>query len=205
MLEGGTSKDVPNHGGKMADKVVQIIKESINVKEQILKTMTGDINKVADYIASSLKAGGKVLLFGNGGSAADAQHIAAELVGRFKLERRGLAAIALTTNTSALTSIGNDYGYEEIFSRQIEALACKNDIAIGISTSGNARNVIAGILEAKKQNLKTVALTGYDGGQLAPLVDIALIVPSRNTARIQEAHITIGHILCEIAEEKLFK
>ncbi len=188
----------------MADKVTQIIKESISVKEQILKTMVKDINKVADDIAGSLKVGGKILLFGNGGSAADAQHIAAELVGRFKLERRGLAAIALTANTSTLTSIGNDYGFEEIFSRQIEALACKDDIAIGISTSGNARNVITGILEAKKRNLATVALTGYDGGQLAPLVDIALIVPSRNTARIQEAHITIGHVLCEIAEEKLF-
>lgn len=188
----------------MVDKVTQIIKESISVKEQILKTMVKDINKVADYIAGSLKAGGKILLFGNGGSAADAQHIAAELVGRFKLERRGLASIALTTNTSTLTSIGNDYGFEEIFSRQIEALACKDDIAIGISTSGNARNVITGILEAKKRNLTTVAITGYDGGQLAPLVDIALIVPSRNTARIQEAHITIGHVLCEIAEEKLF-
>lgn len=188
----------------MADKVVQIIKESINVKEQIAKTMVGDINKVADLITRSLKAGGKIMLFGNGGSAADAQHIAAELVGRFKLERRGLAALALTANTSSLTSIGNDYGYEEIFSRQIEALGSKNDIAIGISTSGNARNVIAGVLEAKKGNIRTVALTGCDGGQLAPLVDIALIVPSQNTARIQEAHITIGHILCELAEEKLF-
>ena len=188
----------------MADKVVQIIKESINLKEQILRTLTSDINKVADSIVKSLKAGGKVILFGNGGSAADAQHIAAEFVGRFKLERRGLASIALTTNTSTLTSIGNDYGYEEIFSRQIEAVASEDDIIIAISTSGNARNVIAGILEAKKQKIRTVALTGGDGGQLAPLADISLIVPSRNTARVQEVHIVIGHILCEIAEDKIF-
>lgn len=188
----------------MADKAAHIIKESINIKEQILKTMVNDINKIVDYVVKSLKAGGKVMLFGNGGSAADAQHIAAELVGRFKLERRGLAAIALTANTSTLTSISNDYGYEEVFSRQVEALGSKNDIVIGISTSGTARNVIAGILEAKKQNLATVALAGCDGGQLAPLVDIALIMPSHNTARIQEAHIMIGHILCELVEEKLF-
>lgn len=188
----------------MADKTTQVLKESISIKEQVLKTMTGEINKVADYMVASLKTGGKVLLFGNGGSAADAQHIAAELVGRFKLERRGLPAIALSVNTSTLTSIGNDYGYEEIFSRQVEALASKNDIAIAISTSGNARNVIAGVLEAKKQKIKTVALTGSGGGQLAPLVDIALIIPSQNTPRIQEVHITIGHILCEIVEDKLF-
>ncbi len=188
----------------MADKAVQILRDSINLKEQVLKTMTADINKAADYIAKSLKAKGKIILFGNGGSAADAQHIAAEFVGRFKLERRGLPAIALTANTSTLTSIGNDYGFEEIFSRQIEALANKDDIAIGISTSGNARNVIAGVLEAKKQNIKTLVLTGCGGGQLAPLADIALIIPSENTARIQEVHITIGHILCEITEDKLY-
>ncbi len=188
----------------MADKAAQILKDSINLKEQVLKTMTSDINKVGELIAKSLKAKGKVILFGNGGSAADAQHIAAEFVGRFKLERHGLPSLSLTANTSILTSIGNDYGFEEIFSRQIEALACKDDIVIGISTSGNARNVIAGILEAKKQGIKTIAMTGSDGGQLAPLADISLIVPSENTARVQEVHITIGHILCEIAEDKLY-
>lgn len=189
----------------MVDKAAQILKDSINLKEQVLKTMTADINKVGELIAKSLKAKGKVILFGNGGSAADAQHIAAEFVGRFKLERHGLPSISLTANTSTLTSIGNDYGFEEIFSRQIEALAGKDDIIIGISTSGNARNVIAGILEAKKQGIKTIAMTGSDGGQLAPLADISLIVPSENTARVQEVHITIGHILCEIAEDKLYK
>lgn len=188
----------------MPDKITQIIREDISVKEQVIKTMAGDIARVAKNITKSLKSGGKIILFGNGGSAADAQHIAAELIGRFKLERKGLPGLALTTNTSTLTSIGNDYGYEQIFSRQIEALAAKDDIAIGISTSGNARNVIAGILEAKKQNIQTVALTGGTGGELAPLADIALIVPSENTPRIQESHIMIGHILCEIAEDALF-
>ncbi|MBN1405458.1 MAG: D-sedoheptulose 7-phosphate isomerase [Candidatus Omnitrophica bacterium] len=188
----------------MADKAAQILKESIVLKEQVLKTMTASINKAADLMACALKAGGKVLLFGNGGSAADAQHIAAELVGRFKLERHGLGAIALSANTSNLTSIANDYGYEEVFSRQIEALGLKNDIALAISTSGNARNVIAGALEAKKQKIKVIALTGADGGQLAPLADLALVIPSHNTARIQEVHITVGHILCELIEEKLF-
>ncbi|MFH0731855.1 MAG: SIS domain-containing protein [Candidatus Omnitrophota bacterium] len=188
----------------MADKITQIIKDSIAIKEQILKTMAPDIHKVSDAIVKSIKSKGKVILFGNGGSAADSQHIAAEFVGRFKLERSALAALALTTNTSTLTSIGNDYGYEEIFSRQVEALGNKDDIVIAISTSGNARNVIAGMLEAKKQNIKTVAMTGEDGGQLAPLADISLLIPSSNTARIQEAHILIGHIICEIVEDKLF-
>jgi D-sedoheptulose 7-phosphate isomerase len=188
----------------MADKTTQILKESIALKEHILKTMVKDINTAGAYIAAGLKAKGKLILFGNGGSAADAQHIAAELVGRFKLERRGLPAISLTGNSSNLTSIGNDYGYEEVFSRQIEALGSGNDVAIAISTSGNAQNVIVGVVEAKRQGIKTIALTGGDGGQLSPLVDLALIVPSRNTARVQEAHITIGHILCEITEEKLF-
>jgi len=188
----------------MTDKVVQILKESISVKEQILKTMVVDISKAALKIAKSLKAGGKVIVFGNGGSAADAQHIAAEFVGRFKLERRGLPAISLTTNTSNLTSIANDYGYEEVFSRQIEALAAENDVIIAISTSGNASNVISGILEGKKRNITTIALTGGSGGELVPLADMSLVVPSENTARIQEAHSVIGHILCEIAEDKLF-
>ena len=188
----------------MSDKVIQIFKESINLKELVMKTMSADINKLADCVVKCLRSKGKVIIFGNGGSAADAQHIAAELVGRFKLERKGLACIALTTNTSIITSIGNDYGYEEIFSRQIEAIAAENDLAIGISTSGNARNVITGILEAKKQNLATAVLTGKDGGQLAPLADISLSIPSNNTARIQEVHATIGHIICELAEDKLF-
>ncbi len=188
----------------MADLIKDIIKESIKVKEAVLSKLSKDIKITSNMIATSLKKGGKVMLFGNGGSAADAQHIAAEFVGRFKLERQGLASIALTTNTSVITSIANDYGYEEIFSRQVEAIGSDNDIVIGISTSGNARNVISGLLEAKKMGLMTIALTGSGGGEMATIVDIALIVPSDNTARIQEAHIVIGHIVCELAEQKLF-
>jgi len=189
----------------MADLVKDIIKESIRVKESVLSNLSKEIKTVGNLIAASIKKGGKLLIFGNGGSAADAQHIAAELVGRFKLERQGLAAIALTTNTSILTSIANDYGYEDIFSRQVEAIASEDDIVIGISTSGNARNVISGLLEAKKMGIKTVAFTGGGGGELATIADIALEVPSDNTARVQEAHIVIGHIICELVEENLFK
>lgn len=188
----------------MAD-VKEIIRDSIRVQEAVISTMSKDIKTVAGMMASSIKKGGKVILFGNGGSAADAQHIAAELIGRFKLERQALAALSLTTNTSIITSIANDYGYEEIFSRQLEGIASDNDLAIGISTSGNARNVITGIIEAKKLGLKTVALTGSSGGELAAIADIALIVPSDNTPRIQEAHSTIGHVLCELVEHNLFK
>jgi len=189
----------------MADLVKDIIKESIKVKEAVLSNLSKEIKTVSSMIATSLKKGGKLIIFGNGGSAADAQHIAAELVGRFKLERQGLAAVALTTNTSVITSIANDYGYEEVFSRQIESIASDNDIVVGISTSGNARNVITGLLEAKKLSLKTVALTGSGGGEMAAISNVALVVPSANTARIQEAHIVIGHIICELVEETLFR
>ncbi|MFH1868313.1 MAG: D-sedoheptulose 7-phosphate isomerase [Candidatus Omnitrophota bacterium] len=188
----------------MAD-VKEIIRDSIRVKEAVLATMSKDIKTVANMMAAAIKKGGKIILFGNGGSAADAQHIAAELIGRFKLERQGLAAISLTTNTSIITSIANDYGYEEIFSRQLEGIALDNDLAIGISTSGNARNVITGMIEAKKLGLKTVALTGSGGGELSTIADISLVVPSDNTPRIQEAHITIGHVLCELVEQNLFR
>lgn len=187
----------------MRDRIKDILLASIQVKEELLHTKIGEILEIADLITDALKKNGKLILFGNGGSASDSQHIAAELVGRFKKDRTGLAAIALTTNTAALTSIANDYGYDIVFARQIEALAQKNDIVIGISTSGKARNVTCGIRQAKKMGLKTVALTGSDGGELAKLADVSLIVPSSVTARIQEAHITIGHILCELIEESV--
>ena len=189
----------------MPDLVKDIIKESISVQEAVLRKLSREIRTVSTLIAISLKKGGKVILFGNGGSAADSQHIAAEFVGRFKLERQGLASIALTTNTSIITSIANDYGYEEIFSRQVEGIATSNDIVIGISTSGNARNVITGMLQAKRMGAKTIALTGSGGGEMASIADVSLIVPSDNTPRIQEAHIVIGHIICELAEKNLFK
>jgi D-sedoheptulose 7-phosphate isomerase len=187
----------------MRDRIKDILLESIQVKEEILHTKIGQILEIAELIVDCLKKKGKVILFGNGGSASDSQHIAAELVGRFKKDRAGLAAIALTTNTSVLTSLANDYGYEIVFARQIEALGQKNDVAIGISTSGKAKNVAAGIKQAKKMGIKTVALTGGDGGELAKLADTSLLVPSNVTARIQEAHITIGHIICELVEQSL--
>jgi D-sedoheptulose 7-phosphate isomerase len=175
--------------------------ESIQVKEEILRSKIGQILEISDLIIDCLKKNGKVLIFGNGGSASDSQHIAAELVGRFKKDRTPLAAIALTVNTSVLTSLANDYGYEVVFARQIEALGQKNDVVIGISTSGKAKNVANGLKQAKKMGIKTVALTGGDGGEIAKLAEVSLIVPSHVTARIQEAHITIGHIICELIEQ----
>ena len=153
----------------------------------------------------AFKAGNKVLLFGNGGSAADAQHIAAEFVNRFLIERPPLPAIALTTDTSILTSISNDYGYADSFAKQVKALGKEGDVAIGISTSGKAANVIKAIKVAKEMGLKTVSLAGGDGGDLAKLSDIALVVDSSSTPRIQEVHITIGHVLCEMVDRMLFQ
>jgi len=187
----------------MRDRIKDILLESIQVKEELLRTSIGKIIEITDIITDCLKKNGKVILFGNGGSASDSQHIAAEFVGRFKKDRNALSAIALTTNTSILTSLANDYGYEVVFAKQIEALGRKNDVVIGISTSGKAKSVVLGIKQAKKMGLKAVALTGADGGELAKLTDISLVVPSSVTARIQEAHITIGHIICELAEEAL--
>jgi D-sedoheptulose 7-phosphate isomerase len=187
----------------MRDKIKDLLLESIQVKEDLLHTRIDEIMAIANAVIDCLKKGGKVILFGNGGSASDSQHIAAEFVGRFKKDRNAMAAIALTTNTSIITSLANDYGYEVVFSKQIEALGQKNDLAIGISTSGKAKNVAAAIKQAKKMGLKTAALTGGDGGELVKLADFSLMVPSSVTARIQEAHITIGHIICEMAEDAL--
>jgi len=187
----------------MRERIKEILLESIQVKEELLREHVGRIVEITELIIDCLKKKGKVLVFGNGGSASDSQHIAAELVGRFKKDRTALAAIALTTNTSVITSLANDYGYDIIFSRQIEALAGKNDVVIGISTSGKARNVALGLKQAKKMDLRTVALTGGDGGEIAKLAEVSLVVPSAVTARVQEAHITIGHIICELIEQAL--
>src|SRR3989338_4104158 len=189
----------------MRDKIIDIINDAIHIKEVILHTQLDNIIKAVKAIVASFKAGGKVLIFGNGGSAADAQHIAAEFVGRFKKERAALPAVALTTNTSVLTALSNDYGYEVVFSRQLEALARPADIAIGISTSGRAKNVLLAIKKAKEMGLKTICLSGALGGELARCADLSLIVPSSVTARIQEAHITMSHIICELVEEELFR
>ncbi len=158
------------------------------------------ISEVGIAMQNCIKNGGKILLMGNGGSAADSQHIAAEIVGRFKKERKGMPAIALTTDTSILTSVGNDYGYDYIFARQIEALCTPKDLVIGITTSGNSANVVRAIEAAKEIGATTVGLTGGTGGKLLNLCDYNLIMPSNVTARIQEAHIFVGHSLCEILE-----
>jgi D-sedoheptulose 7-phosphate isomerase len=187
------------------EKIVIELKEHNGVIEKILSEQTEKINEIARLIINCYKNGGKVILFGNGGSAADAQHIAAELVGQYQLQRKGLPAIALTTNTSILTSIGNDYGFDKIFERQIESLVTNEDIVIGISTSGNSENVLKGILKAKEKGAQTIAFTGKNGGKLKDKVNILLNIPSNNTPRIQEAHITIGHIICGIVENEIFK
>lgn len=179
------------------------IQESIQVKEAIVRNMIPEIAQAAAWIVESYRHGGKLVLFGNGGSAGDAQHIAAELVGRFERERRALPAIALTTNTSILTAIGNDYGYNKIFSRQVEAWVQPADVVIGISTSGNSPNVLEGIAAAKLKGAKTIGLTGEKGGKLASQTDLCLKVPSSNTARIQESHIMIGHLLCLLLEQQI--
>jgi len=188
---------------KMRERIKDILLESIQVKEEILRNQVDSILQIAVLMIDCLKKDGKVIVFGNGGSASDSQHIAAELVGRFKKDRSALAAIALTTNTSILTSLANDYGYDVVFARQVEALGKKNDVVLGISTSGKAKNVALGIKQAKKMGIRTVALSGGDGGDIIKLADVSLIVPSKVTARIQEAHITIAHIICEMIEQEL--
>ena len=188
----------------MKEKIKAIINESIKSKEALLRNESIlIIEKIAGAIAEAVKKRCKIIIFGNGGSAADSQHIAAELVGRFKKERRPFPAIALTVNTSAITAISNDYGYELSFARQLEAIAGRGDVAIGISTSGNAKNVMEAVSKAKKMGLLTIGLTGQGGGELAKIADIVLKVPSDNTPRIQEMHITVGHIICELVEEAL--
>ncbi len=168
-----------------------------------MKTDVPLIEKAVGVVHQALKNGYKILFFGNGGSASDSQHLAAEFVGRYEKERRALPAIALTTDTSILTAIGNDYGYDRVFERQIEALGSKGDVAFGISTSGNSKNVLLGIKKAKEKGLYTIGLSGRDGGELKSLVDLSFVVPSQKTARVQEAHIMIGHIICERVDELL--
>ena len=188
----------------MKKKIEGILEESISVKKDLMASQLDVIEKAAAAVIRSLKAGGKVIIFGNGGSAADSQHMAAELVGKFLKERKGLPAVALTVNTSILTAIANDYSYDEVFSRQLDAIAGNNDVAVGISTSGNAKNVIRAVELANKKGMVTIALTGRDGGGLAKIAKISIIVPSRSTPRIQEAHVTVVHILCQMVEEALF-
>jgi D-sedoheptulose 7-phosphate isomerase len=183
------------------EKIRQDLLEHVSVMNAVASSLVDQITAMADLVLDALKNGKKVLLIGNGGSAADAQHIAAELIGRFKVDRKALPAIALTTDTSILTAVGNDYSFDDVFSRQVAALANEGDIVIGISTSGNSPNVLNAIKAAKETRCKTIGMTGKDGGELARLADLSLIVPSQETPRIQEAHITVGHIICSLVEQ----
>jgi len=187
----------------MKNIILNTLKESIDVKERFITGNIDLIQKGADLLATSITSGHKILIFGNGGSAADAQHIAAEFVNRFQIERPPLAALALTTDTSIITSIGNDYHFEDIFLKQILALGRKDDVAIGISTSGNSKNVNKAVLAAKNIGMFTIGLTGR-GGELADCADLVFAVKSDITARIQETHITLGHILCDLVDRILF-
>ena len=187
----------------MKEKIIKIFNESIEVKTKTLDRNLDKIISAVKEINKAVKKSRKILLFGNGGSAADSQHIAAEFIGRFKKERRAVGAIALTTDTSCLTALGNDYSFDIIFSRQIEGLGKKGDIAIGISTSGSSKNVIEGIKKAKSLGLKTITLTGCDGGRISKVSDISIVVPSKDTARIQESHSCIAHAICELVENSI--
>ncbi len=187
----------------MQTHVLTAFADSANVKQQFAREHADRIVEVATLIATAFRNGNKVLLFGNGGSSTDAAHIAAEFVGRYQRDRVPLPAIALATDIAAITCIANDYGYEELFARQVRAHGRRGDIAIGISTSGNSPNVLKGIAAARECGLTTVAWTGATGNQLAGLVDYAFVVPSTVTSRIQESHITLGHVLCELVEDHL--
>lgn len=177
------------------------LEASIEAKRRVLDELVPTVEAAGRIIVQAALSGKKVLFFGNGGSASDAQHLAAEFVGRYEKERRALPAVALTTDTSILTAVANDYSFDAVFSRQIEALGAPGDVAFGISTSGNSKNVNAAIREAKKRGLKTIALTGRTGGELAKLADVAIVVPVERTAHIQESHIAIGHALCRLVDE----
>lgn len=192
-----------NKVDSMHSEIAKRLEESAQIRKAIARSKISVIESIVKFIITAYKTGGKVVLFGNGGSAADAQHIASELVGRFMLNRRAFPAIALTTNTSTLTAVANDYGYEAVFARQVEALVNDKDVVISISTSGNSANVIEAMEMAKTKGAKTIGLTGGNGGKLAEVADLVLIVPSDSTPRIQEAHITIGHIVCELVEREM--
>ena len=186
------------------DRIAGLFADSIRTKELFVSRYASLIKEVSELIVSSFRNGSKILLMGNGGSSSDASHIAGEFVGRFKNDRPPLPAIALNTDTAVITCIGNDYGYDHVFSRQVEAFARAGDVVMAISTSGNAPNVIAAIEAAKKMGIATIGLTGGSGGKLASLVDYAFVVPSKETPRIQEVHITLGHVICEVVEDILY-
>ena len=183
----------------MKTTIEREIAEHLKVAETML-SLTNKIEIAAQLCIDALQEGGKLLIFGNGGSAADAQHIAAELVGRYKVNRKGLSAVALTTDSSALTAIGNDFGYKSLFDRQVEALANKGDVLIGISTSGKSINVINALKLGSQLQCKTIGFTGNDGGQMNKICDVNLVIPSKDTPRIQEMHIVLGHTICHLID-----
>lgn len=194
------------NNGDLASCVRHSIQASIRVKESLIQDaeVVAKIAKISEILIDAFRGKHKVILFGNGGSAADAQHVAAEFVGRFAFDRAALPALALNVNTSCVTAIGNDYGFDRVFSRQIEALGHAGDVAIGISTSGNSKNVIQALSVAKKMGLHTVAFTGAGGGKMKAEADHCICVPSKETPRIQECHILIGHIISELVEKAIF-
>lgn len=191
----------------MNNKLHQIILTNIQSHHDVMNASNEQLLKIlpnlAETICNSLRLDGALFFCGNGGSAADSQHLAAELVGRFKKDRKALRSIALTTDTSVLTCVANDYSYEDIFSRQLEALARAGDVLVAISTSGNSENILRALRAAKKLRVKSIALLGKDGGQAKALADLAIVIPSDSTARIQESHILVGHILCDLIEQEL--
>ena len=187
----------------MKEHIISRLRESAELKLRFAKESVNDIVEATKIIQKSIKSGGKVLIFGNGGSAADAQHIASEFVNKFSKDRKAFSAIALTTDTSLLTSIGNDRSFSNIFSRQIEALGRKGDVAWGISTSGKSKNVVSALEVAKSLGLKTILLTGSEVGKIGDSVNCLIRIPSKSTPRIQELHITVAHIICELVEEEL--
>ncbi len=189
----------------MKDKILKAFRESISTKEKFVQDNVEAIEEVSRLIAGAFNDGRKLILFGNGGSATDASHIAAEFVGRYRKERPGLNAVSLNTNMAVMTAVANDYDYSEVFSRQLKAIAEEGDVVIAISTSGNSANIIKAVDAAKRKKLRTIAFTGAKGGKLAAKVNHAFSVPSNNTPRIQETHITLGHVLCQMVEEILFE
>jgi D-sedoheptulose 7-phosphate isomerase len=197
------NSNLPNPDNSRADVLARSLEEHLKTIQALIDSRLAEIEAAGGLIWDALKSGNKILLCGNGGSAADAQHIAAELVGRYEQQRRAFPAISLTTDTSALTAVSNDYGYEEVFARQVEALAVAGDVLIAISTSGKSPSVIKAADQARALGCRTIALTGCSGEPLTAHCDLAVVVPSDRTSRVQEAHITIGHLWCEMVDRAL--
>jgi D-sedoheptulose 7-phosphate isomerase len=192
-----------NQDKEIAADIIQAFESSIEVKRQVKQFHLIEIMKISELITTSLRSGNKLILFGNGGSAADSQHIAAELVNKFRRERKALAAVALTTDTSILTSISNDDSFDNVFARQLEAIGKEGDVALAFSTSGNSPNVLSTVNKAKELGISTIGFTGANGGKLKELVDLCFQVFSQSTPRIQEAHITVAHVICDVVEKEL--